>query len=60
MKVVLLVGLMEDRFDCGFKLRLIQMIYNCDLIITKLDFNQEILALNCSLKIFMFFLTSQK
>lgn len=41
------VGIIEDKFDCGFKLRLIQMLYNCDVILTKLDFSHEIKSLNC-------------
>lgn len=44
------IGIIEDLFDCGFKLRLIQMLFNCDLIITKLDFSKEIKALGCSAK----------
>ena len=35
------VGVIEDKFDCGFKLRLIQMLFNCDVIITKLDYEAE-------------------
>jgi hypothetical protein len=41
------IGLIEDKFDSGFKLRLIQMLFNCDYIITKLDYSHEILALGC-------------
>ncbi|MFT5248578.1 MAG: hypothetical protein ACI93P_000292 [bacterium] len=49
------VGIIEDKFDCGFKLRLIQMLFNCDVIITKLDYEIEIKALGCSSKnIFQF------
>lgn len=49
------VGIIEDKFDCGFKLRLIQMLFNCDVIITKLDYEIEIKALGCSPKnIFQF------
>ena len=49
------VGVIEDKFDCGFKLRLIQMLFNCDVIITKLDYEIEIKALGCSPKnIFQF------
>jgi len=49
------VGIIEDKFDCGFKLRLIQMLFNCDVIITKLDYAIEIKALGCSSKnIFQF------
>jgi hypothetical protein len=49
------VGIIEDKFDCGFKLRLIQMLFNCDVIITKLDYEIEIKALGCSFKnIFQF------
>ena len=44
------VGIIEDKFDCGFKLRLIQMLFNCDIIITKLDYEIEIKALGCSSK----------
>jgi hypothetical protein len=44
------VGIIEDKFDCGFKLRLIQMLYSCDIIITKLDYKCEINALGCSSK----------
>ncbi len=44
------IGIIEDKFDCGFKLRLIQMLFNCDLIITKLDYEVEIQALGCSSK----------
>ena len=44
------VGIIEDKFDCGFKLRLIQMLFNCDVIITKLDYEIEIKALGCSHK----------
>ena len=44
------VGIIEDKFDCGFKLRLIQMLFNCDIIITKLDYESEIKALGCSSK----------
>lgn len=49
------VGIIEDKFDCGFKLRLIQMLFNCDVIISKLDYTTEIEALGCSSKnIFQF------
>ena len=46
--VITKIGIIEDKFDCGFKLRLIQMIYNCDMIITKMDFKEEITALGCN------------
>ena len=42
------VGIIEDKFDCGFKLRLIQMLFSCDLIITKINFDIEVKALGCS------------
>jgi hypothetical protein len=44
------VGIIEDKFDCGFKLRLIQMLFNCDVIISKLDYEIEIKALGCGSK----------
>tara|TARA_B100000795_G_C22762794_1_gene424356 strand:- start:39 stop:995 length:957 start_codon:yes stop_codon:yes gene_type:complete len=44
------IGVIEDKFDCGFKLRLIQMLFNCDIIITKMDYETEIKALGCSSK----------
>ena len=46
--VISKVGILEDKFDCGFKLRLIQMLFNCEVIITKMDFKEEIIALGCS------------
>ena len=44
------VGIIEDKFDSGFKLRLIQMLFNCEIIITKLGYESEIKALGCNPK----------
>lgn len=44
------IGIIEDKFDCGFKLRLIQMLFSCDIVITKLNYETEIKALGCSSK----------
>lgn len=49
------VGIIEDKFECGFKMRLIQMLFNCDLVISKIDLSQEINAIGCSAKNFFVF-----
>ena len=39
------IGIIEDRFQVGFKLKLLQMLYVCDFVYSRVDLRREIAAL---------------